>query len=166
MSKNLTYKAANGMTLDLDYKPEVFCDDITVLTNEDWLELRKTGIGGSDYGIIYGISGFKTARDLYMDKLGYKPFWQPEDRWFTLEFGHANEELVAKAFYQRTGYKPYAVRKMFRHPIYYWMLADVDYFVDIPDSKGNVRTYILEIKTLLRQLKKFSPIPWVVFSFF
>lgn len=147
MSKNLTYKAANGLVLDLDYKPEVFCEDITVLTNDEWLELRKTGIGGSDYGIIYGISNFKTARDLYMDKLGYKPYWQPEESWFTLEFGHSNEELVAKAFYQRTGYKPYAIRKMFRHPKYYWMVADVDYFVDIPDSKGNVRTYILEIKT-------------------
>jgi putative phage-type endonuclease len=135
------------MILDLDYKPEVFCEDITVLTNEEWLEFRRSGIGGSDYGIIYGVSNFKTARDLYMDKLGYKPYWEPESSWFTLEYGHANEELVAKAFYERTGFKPYAVRKMFRHPIYYWMIADVDYFVDIKDSEGKVRTYILEIKT-------------------
>ncbi len=144
---NLTYKAANGLELDLNYKPEVFCEDITKLTNDEWLELRKTGIGGSDYGIIYGISGFRTARDLYMDKMGYKPHWEPEQNWFTLEFGHRIEELVAKAFYERTGYKPYAVRKMFRHPKYYWMVADVDFFVDIKDSNGVVRTYILEIKT-------------------
>ena len=147
MKKNLKYKASNGLEMDLDYKPVVFCDDITTLTNEEWLELRRTGIGGSEYGIINGISNFKTARDLYMDKLGYTPYWMPEDNWFTLEFGHANEELVAKAFYERTGFKPYAVRKMFRHPKYYWMIADVDYFVDIKDSEGTVRTYILEIKT-------------------
>lgn len=147
MNKNLKYVAQNGMELDLDYKPDVLCEDITKLTNEEWLEYRRQGIGGSDYGIIYGISGFKTARDVYMDKLGYTPFWEPESSWFTLEYGHANEELVAKAFYDRTGYKPYAVRKMFRHPTYYWMIADVDYFVDIKDSEGKIRTYILEIKT-------------------
>ena len=147
MNKNLKYVAQNGMELDLDYKPDVLCEDITKLTNDEWLEYRRQGIGGSDYGIIYGISGFKTARDVYMDKLGYKPYWEPESSWFTLEYGHANEELVAKAFYDRTGYKPYAVRKMFRHPKYYWMIADVDFFVDIEDSEGIKRTYILEIKT-------------------
>ena len=147
MKKELIYHAANGKTLDLDYKPEVICQDITALTNEEWLQYRKTGIGGSDYGIIYGLSGFKTARDLYMDKVGNKPYWEPEENWFVLEYGHRIEEVVAKAFYERTGYKPYAVRKMFRHPKYYWMLADVDYFVDIKDSEGVVRTYILEIKT-------------------
>jgi putative phage-type endonuclease len=151
--KELTYKARNGLVLDLNYKPEVFCEDITKLTNEEWLQNRRTGIGGSDYGILYGLSIFKTARDLFKDKLGYTPYWEPKNNWFTLEVGHALEELVAKAFYERTGYKPYAVRKMFRHPVYYWMIADVDYFVDIRDSEGNIRTYILEIKTTSYQNK-------------
>lgn len=35
------------------------------------------------------------------------------------------------------------MRKMFRHPLYPFMLADVDFFIDFPDgSKG-----ILECKT-------------------
>lgn len=144
---NLTYTASNGLVMDLNYKPDVYVEDITKLTNEEWLQHRKTGIGGSDYGIIYGLSTFKTKRDLFFDKVGATPYWNPDEDWFRLEVGHALEELVAKLFYVKTGYQPYAVRKMFRHPKYYWMLADVDYFVDIPDSDGVIRTYILEIKT-------------------
>ena len=147
MSKELLYKANNGLELNLNYKPEVFCEDITKLTNEEWLELRRTGIGGSDYSAIFGKSVFNTKRDLYLNKIGKKPYIETDDNWFTLEIGHALEELVAKAFYAKTGIKPYAIRKMFRHPTYYWMIADVDYFVDIKGYDGKVRTYILEIKT-------------------
>ena len=37
----------------------------------------------------------------------------------------------------------YQIKKMFQHPKYPWMLADVDYFVELPDGT----TAILEIKT-------------------
>lgn len=164
-----TYEAANGMTLNLDYQPEVFVEDITILTNDEWLEYRKTGIGGSDYGILAGISAYKTPIDLYNDKTGKVPLFKIADGfekplndqsleelrmryksidcWWQLEAGHALEESVALLFYQKTGFQPYAVRKMFKHPLYRHMNADVDYFVDIPDENGKMRTYILEIKT-------------------
>ena len=48
-----------------------------------------------------------------------------------------------KIFQHRTGYKVYQIKKMFQHPKYPWMLADVDYFVELPDGT----TAILEIKT-------------------
>ena len=60
-----------------------------------------------------------------------------------LEMGHLLEPLVAKIFQHRTGYKVYQIKKMFQHPKYPWMLADVDYFVELPDGT----TAILEIKT-------------------
>ena len=40
------YKAENGLTIDLDYEPEVICEDITKLTNEQWKDTRRLGIGG------------------------------------------------------------------------------------------------------------------------
>ena len=46
------YKAANGLEMDLDYKPDVFVEDIEKLSNDEWLEKRRTGIGGSDYGVL------------------------------------------------------------------------------------------------------------------
>ncbi len=39
------------------------------LTEQEWLTYRRRGIGGSDVAAILGISPFRTARDLYDDKL-------------------------------------------------------------------------------------------------
>ena len=39
------------------------------LTEQEWLTYRRQGIGGSDVAAILGISPFRTARDLYDDKL-------------------------------------------------------------------------------------------------
>ena len=39
------------------------------LTEQEWLAYRRRGIGGSDVAAIFGISPFRTARDLYDDKL-------------------------------------------------------------------------------------------------
>jgi len=39
------------------------------LSEEEWLDYRRRGIGGSDVSAIFGTSPFRTARDLYYDKL-------------------------------------------------------------------------------------------------
>lgn len=39
------------------------------LSREEWLSFRRGGIGGSDVAAILGISPFRTARDIYYDKL-------------------------------------------------------------------------------------------------
>ena len=92
---------------------------------------------------LLGISPWRTARDLYYDKLNIAAVEDNENNWVALEMGHLLEPLVAKIFQHRTGYKIYQVKKMFQHPKYPWMLADVDYFVELPDGT----TAILEIKT-------------------
>ena len=43
--------------------------DTTNLSREDWLAYRRQGIGGSDAAAVLGISPFRTAVDLYYDKL-------------------------------------------------------------------------------------------------
>ena len=115
------------------------------LSREEWLEWRRKGIGGSDVAALFGISPFATARDLYYDKLNILPFDEEEDddSWVQKEIGHLLEDLVARIFEKKTGFKVYQVKKMFHHPKYPFMLADVDYFVDLPDGT----TAILEIKT-------------------
>ena len=60
-----------------------------------------------------------------------------------MEMGNLLEPLVAKIFGKKTGYKFYQIKKMFYHPHYPFMLADLDYFVTLPDGT----TAILEIKT-------------------
>ena len=125
------------------------------LSEEEWLAYRRKGIGGSDVAALLGISPWRTARDLYFDKLNIVAVEDNEDNWVALEMGHLLEPLVAKIFQHRTGYKVYQIKKMFQHPQYSWMLADVDYFVELPDGYihlirvGSCRS-ILQVKLALR----------------
>lgn len=43
---------------------------ITVKSQEEWLELRNQGIGGSDIPVLLGLSPYKTVLDLYREKTG------------------------------------------------------------------------------------------------
>ena len=112
------------------------------LPREQWLEYRRKGIGGSDAAAVLGISPFRTGRDLYYDKLNIVTADDAEN-WVQLEVGTLLEPLVAKIFAHKTGYKIYRRPFMFQHPLYPWMLADLDYMVELPDGT----TAILEIKT-------------------
>ena len=112
------------------------------LPREQWLEYRRKGIGGSDAAAVLGISPFRTGRDLYYDKLNIVTADDAEN-WVQLEVGTLLEPLVAKIFAHKTGYKIYRRPFMFRHPQYPWMLADLDYMVELPDGTSA----ILEIKT-------------------
>jgi len=113
------------------------------LPREEWLAWRRKGIGGSDVAGIMGISPFRTARDVYYDKLNIVSVEEDESNWVAKEMGNLLEPLTAKIFQKKTGYQIYQVKKMFYHPKYTFMLADVDYFITLPDGT----TAILEIKT-------------------
>lgn len=130
-------------TLRMDYEPEQVVD-ISTLSREQWLAFRRLGIGGSDVAAIMGISPFVTSRDLYYDKIGVTPMIEePEANWVAKEFGHRLEDLVAEIFSKKTGLEVFPVRIMFRHPLYPFMLADIDFFVRMPDGSFA----ILECKT-------------------
>jgi putative phage-type endonuclease len=124
------------------YTPEVVVDTAE-LSEQEWLEYRRQGIGGSDAAAVMGASPFMTARDLYYDKLNIAPADDGEDNWVAKQIGHLLEELVAKIFRVKTGYEVYQLKKMFRHPQHPFMLANVDYFVALPGGDAA----ILEIKT-------------------
>lgn len=117
--------------------------DTAHLSREQWLAWRRRGIGGSDVAAILGISPFRTARDIYFDKLNIAPAEADDGNWVALEMGHLLEDLVAKIFSRKTGFKIFQIKKMFRHVQHPFMLADVDYFVTMPDGE----TAVLEIKT-------------------
>ena len=44
--------------------------DTRTLTHDEWLALRRTGIGGSDAGAIMGVSPYKGAFSVWADKHG------------------------------------------------------------------------------------------------
>ena len=124
------------------YQPLILVDTAD-LPEDKWLEYRRKGIGGSDAAAVLGISPFRTGRDLYYDKLGIV---SPEDEasnWVAKKMGRLLEELVAEIFQAKTGFHFYPIRKMFQHPAHPFMLADVDFFLKLPDGT----TAILECKT-------------------
>lgn len=129
------------MTQTMSYQPLVLIETEN-LPRDKWLEYRRLGIGGSDVAAILGISPFRTARDLYYDKLNIMAS-DDEGNWVAMEMGNLLEPLVARIFAKKTGLKIYQRKCMFQHPHYPWMLADLDYLVELPDGT----TAILEIKT-------------------
>ena len=129
------------MAQDTAYQPLVLVDTAQ-LARPEWLEYRRKGLGGSDAAAVLGISPFRTARDLYYDKLGVITA-DDQENWVALEIGNLLENLVARIFAKKTGLKIYQRKCMFQHPRHPWMLADLDYLVELPDGK----TAILEIKT-------------------
>src|SRR5699024_12197645 len=79
----------------------------------------------------------------YDDKLGIASAQDDTGNWVALEMGHLLEDLVARIFSQKTGYPIFQIKKMIRSPRHPCMLADVDFFVTLPDGS----TANLEIKT-------------------
>ena len=130
------------MSLDLNYKPNVFVETAS-LTEDEWLAWRRKGVGGSDVAAALGLSPYRTARELYYDKIGVVPAVEGEDKSITFEIGHLLEDVVAKIFAKKTGLSVYQDQKMFQHPLFPFMLADVDRFIHLPNGD----TGILECKT-------------------
>ena len=130
------------MALNLNYKPVPLVDTAT-LTNEDWLQWRKKGIGGSDVAAALGLSPYRTARELYFDKIGVEPVIEQEDKSIMFEIGHLLEDVVAQIFAKKTGFTVVRDQMMYQHPLFPFMLADVDRFLELPGGKRG----ILECKT-------------------
>lgn len=79
-------------------------------TREKWLELRKTGLGGSDAGIIAGVNSFKTLFELWSEKTGIGADEQgdrqtPERAAERMRIGSMLEEFIANYFATLTGKK-------------------------------------------------------------
>lgn len=130
------------MALNLNYQP-VSLVDTSTLTNEEWLQWRKKGIGGSDVAAALNLSPYRTMRDLYYDKIGVEAVEPGEDKSITFEIGHLLEDVVAKIFAKKTGLTVYRDQTMYQHPLFPFMLADVDRFITLPNGEKA----ILECKT-------------------
>ena len=130
------------MALNLNYTPTRLVD-ITTLTEDQWLDWRKKGIGGSDVAAALNMSPYRTARDLYYDKIGVVPAVEGPDKSITFQIGHLLEDVVAQIFAKKTGLTVYEDHWMYQHPLYPFLIADVDRFVLLPDG----RKAILECKT-------------------
>src|ERR1051325_6997666 len=128
-------------------------DDIT---RDQWLQVRRMGIGGSDVAAMLGISPVTSPLSLYFDQVGELA---PQDETERMFWGAKLEKPIAEVFAERTGLTVAPLPVILRHPEHAWMLANVDRvvvdesvdpdddeFLSLRDRIDNARA-VVEIKT-------------------
>ncbi|RKD20989.1 hypothetical protein BEP19_15000 [Ammoniphilus oxalaticus] len=118
----------------------------TDITDKEWLEWRRRGITGSDIGAICGINKWSSPVSVYMDKLGELPEQEDNEAMY---FGRILEDVVAKEFSFRTGFRVERRNAILQHLEHEWALANIDRLI-IDREKGHG---ILEVKTTSEYLK-------------
>lgn len=92
-------------------------------SREEWLEERRTGIGGSDAAAIIGLNPWRSPMDVYLDKIGRGPDDAESEAAY---WGNRLEAMVAEEFARRMGLKVHRVNALLRHPEHPFMLASID----------------------------------------
>lgn len=126
------------------------CELETFETREDWLKIRKRGIGGSDLAPILGHSRFRTAKDVYKSKI--EDVEQITN--FAIEFGNDFEPIIREAFkykYKNTFEVLDFKDTMFRNIWFPYLQASLD---GVLINKINKSIGILEIKSCQRRKGK------------
>ncbi|AXV97415.1 endonuclease [Ralstonia solanacearum] len=117
----------------------------TELSRADWLEARRTGIGGSDAAAAVGLNPYKSQLELWLEKTGRDaelPKPDPNDTTEPVYWGTLLEPIVAAAYTQQAGHRVRKVNAVLQHPTIPFMLANLDReVVGAPDVQ------ILECKT-------------------
>ena len=97
--------------------------DVRELTHDQWLENRKSGIGGSDAGAIVGVNPYRGAYGVWADKLGKT---EPVEDNEALRQGRDFEDYVARRFAEATGKRIRHEYGMLRNEQMPWMVANID----------------------------------------
>lgn len=93
------------------------------LSREQWLEYRRSGIGGSDAGAIMGVSPYKSAYAVWADKLGVLP---PVEDNEPRRQGRDLEDYVARRFSEQTNLRVRRNHQMLCSVAHPMMLANID----------------------------------------
>lgn len=121
--------------------------DTKKINHEEWLELRKNGIGGSDAAAIVGLNPYVTPYKLWAEKTGRLPDQEDNE---AMRQGRDLEDYVAKRFEEATGKKVRRQNSMLMHSEYDFLLANIDRRI-VGENAG------LECKTTsIMNLKKFK----------
>ena len=116
------------------------------LNYQQWLEVRKQGIGSSDAATACGLNPYMSMLELWMIKTGriQQNIEDESEGHAPLYWGKQLEPLVAEYYSMHTNYKVRRVNAVLQHPEAdkHFMLANLDYSV-----VGDADVQILECKT-------------------
>ncbi len=126
------------------------------LPREKWLDMRRSGIGGSDIAAIMGESPWRSALAVYCDKANLVP---PQDPSEAMEFGTMMEPTLRKwaeqkiqGAYNGSSFKVLSSPFMYRIEQQQLFLADVDGLVLQPNGVASAASEKewggLELKTV------------------
>lgn len=120
---------------------------IKAKTNEEWKELRKGFIGGSDAAAVVGLNPFVSPWSLWAEKVGEATEFEGN---LATEVGTYLEAFVAHKFEEETGKKVKRCNFSLINDQYPWAIANIDREV-VGEDAG------LEIKTTSElSMKKFK----------
>jgi len=115
------------------------------LSRDQWLDIRKRGIGSSDAAAAVGLNPYKSQLELWLEKTGrdeHLPKLDPQDETTPVYWGTLLEPIVAAHYTRRTGNRVRRINAVLQHPSFPWMLANIDReVIGAPDVQ------ILECKT-------------------
>ena len=118
------------------------------MNREEWLNVRKQGIGSSDAAAACGLNPYMSMLELWMIKTGrmQKNLEKMQnDSYAPLYWGNQLELLIAEHYQHKTGNKVRRVNAVLQHPdeVLHFMLANLDYAV-----VGSDEVQILECKSV------------------
>jgi len=121
----------------------------SVTPREQWLEERKTGIGGSDAATVMGCNPYKSVYALWAEKTGLAPADDQESE--AAEWGKRLEAAIARKYTEVTG-RPTTIYGtdapvILRHDARPYMIGSIDAEVSDVEGHGSVGLGVLEIKT-------------------
>lgn len=96
------------------------------MDREEWLEIRRQGIGGSDAAAVVGLDRYRSPFEVYAEKVG---LIQEEQDNEAMRQGRDLEDYVASRFTENTGKKVRRRNAILKHRSYHWMIANIDRWV-------------------------------------
>lgn len=140
-------KAENLNSTSVKPRPALRLINTKELPREDWLAVRKQGIGSSDAASAVGLNPYKSQLELWLEKTGRDttlPKADPHDEESPMYWGNALEPIVAWHYSKRTGKRVRRINAVLQHPDpkLPWMLANID-----REVIGAADVQILECKT-------------------
>lgn len=115
------------------------------LDRDQWLTVRKQGIGSSDAAAAVGLNPYCSKLELWLVKTGRDgnlPKTDPNDESSPMYWGTLLEHIVAAHYTKSTGNRVRRINAVLQHPGEPWMLANID-----REVTGASDVQILECKT-------------------
>lgn len=115
--------------------------DTSKMSRDEWLEIRKKSIGGSEIAAVIGMNRWKTPFAVWAEKTGRIDSSVQQSE--SMYWGTVMEAILREEFSKRTGYAVKEAHYIFASIDNPFLTANIDGYVDL----GNGEYAVLEIKT-------------------